>query len=483
MIANNKPKRFSRRAEEDAGALIVVVIGITVLTMIIGSVLFSVSSSYRTIAHAANWQESLLTAETGADFAMGTLRKTLGTPATAWDGWQSVDSNGQPFPNAGRRYQFPPLNTNSGAGGNGAYVELDAPPTLRDAAGQQWYRIRSTGVAILASGSGVGADKTDSDLRKLSFRWDRKTGQTVPVPLASRVIEVIARPSSFENAIVAQGKISMNSWRIDVDSYDSTDPAKSTNAAYDVAKRQQNGDVATNGQIVDAGNAYIYGDVLTNAGSVTGAANITGEQRTDFYQELLPVQTPTWSSMITTPTNVQDTMTITGSAKETPARYKVGWITLAGGKTLTIAPSAPGVESYVEIWVTAGITLSGNGGIVVKPNAHVKIYVEGDVNVTGNGMVNETQKPANLELFGITPSDGTSRSFTLSGNGSFTGAVYAPDHVVTLSGGGSNGNYFGSIVAKTVSMTGNTSVHYDESLVAGDYITDYKVASWFEDNR
>ena len=275
----------------------------------------------------------------------------------------------------------------------------------------------------------------------------------------------------------------MNSWRIEVDSYDSTDPAKSTNGAYDPAKRQQNGDIATDGQIIDAGNAYIYGDVLTNAGVVTGAANVTGEQRTDFYQDLMPVKTPTWTSMNSNPTYVQSSATLTGGTKENPARYKLGWINLSGGKVLTFAPSAAGVESYTEVWVTGSVNLSGTGQVTVKPNAHVKIYVEGDVSITGNGIVNETQKPANLQLFGVTPSDGVSRSFALSGNGSFTGAVYAPDHVVTLSGGGSNGNYFGSIVAKTVTMSGNTSVHYDESLVAGDYITDYKIASWFEDNR
>ena len=481
-MTNAGVKRFSLSAKERGSTLIIVVVGVAVLSIIIGSVLFSVSASYRTIAHAANWQESLLTAETGADFAMATLRKTLSDSETAWSGWQTVDSNGQALPDGGRTYQLPAVNA-AGASGNGAFVRVDAPPALRDAAGQQWYRIRSSGVAVLSGGSGVDADKSDAVLRKLSLRWDRKTGQSVATPQASRVIEVIARPSSFENAIVAEGRIAMNSWRIEVDSYDSTDPSKSTNGAYDSAKRQQNGDVATDGQIIDAGNAYIYGDVLTNAGAVTGAANVTGEQRTDFYQDLVPVKTPAWTSINTNPTYVESNTTLIGGTKDNPARYKLAWITLTGGKTLTFAPSATGVESYTEVWVTSSVNLSGTGQVTVKPNAHVKIYVEGDVSITGNGIVNETQKPANLQLFGVTPSNGVARSFTLSGNGSFTGAVYAPDHVVTLSGGGSNGNYFGSIVAKTVTMSGNTSVHYDESLVAGDYITDYKVASWFEDNR
>jgi hypothetical protein len=483
MTTKNKQAKFSQPADQDASALVTVVVGVTVLSMIIASVLFSVNSSYRTIAHAANWQESLLTAETGADFAMAALRKTLSTPETAWDGWQSTDSNGQPLPNSARRYQLPSLNQHGGAGSSGAFVEVDAPPTLRDAAGQQWYRIRSTGVTILAGGFGVDADKADTSLRKMSLRWDRKSGQAVTAPLASRMVEVIARASSFENAIIAQGRIAMNSWRIDVDSFDPHDSLKSTNGAYDVAKRQENGDVATNGQIVDAGNAYIYGDVLTNAGAVTGAANVSGEQRTDFYQELLPVTTPSWSSIISSPTYIENTATLTGGTKANPNRYKLGWITLSGGKTLTLEPSSPGVDSYLEIWVTGSIALSGNGGINIKPNAHVKVFIEGDVSVTGNGIVNEAQKAVSLQLFGVTPEDGSPRSFSLSGNGSFTGAVYAPDHVVTLSGGGSNGNYFGSIVAKTVTMSGNTAVHYDESLAAGDYVTDFKVASWFEDNR
>jgi hypothetical protein len=482
-MANAGKKKSSLHMKQRGSALIVVVVGVSVLAIIIGSVLFSVSASYRTIAHAANWQESLLTAETGADFAMAALRNTLRDPATGWNGWQTVDSNGQPLSNNGRIYQLPPLNGAAALAGKGAFVQVDAPPDLRDGTGQQWYRIRSTGVAVLNSGSVVDANKSDTTLRKLSFRWDRKTGQSVTTPQVSRVIEVIARPSSFENAITAEGRIAMNSWRIEVDSYDSTDPLKSTNGAYDAAKRQQNGDVASDGQIIDAGNAYIYGDVLTNAGVVTGAANVSGEQRTDFYQDLLPVETPTWPSINPNPAYVQTTTTLTGGTKDNPSRYKLSWITLSGGKILTFAPSATGVESYTEVWVTGSINLSGNGQVTVKPNEHVKIYVEGDVNITGNGIVNEALKPANLELLGVTPSDGVSRAFTLSGNGSFTGVVYAPDHTVTLSGGGSNGNYFGSIVAKTVNMSGNTSVHYDESLVIGDYITDYKVASWFEDNR
>jgi hypothetical protein len=46
-----------------------------------------------------------------------------------------------------------------------------------------------------------------------------------------------------------------------------------------------------------------------------------------------------------------------------------------------------------------------------------------------------------------------------------------------------NGSYVGAIAVKTVTMSGNSVVPYDESLVAGDFINDYKIASWFEDTR
>ena len=283
-------------AARDGSAMIVVIIGFTVLAIIIGSTLSLVSTNYRTTVHAANWQEALLTAETGADYAMATLRKTISDPASSWTGWETLDANGIALPNSGHAFALPSLQQHGGAGGSSALIQVDAPPTMRDAKDQQWFRIRSSGSAALTGSTAIGSDKRDGILRKLSLRMNRKTGTAVATPEASRLIEVVARPSSFENAIVAEGEVAMNNYKVVVDSYDSTDPAKSTNRLYDEAKAQENGDVATNGQIVNAGGAFIHGDVLTNSGTVTGAANVTGEQRTDFYQELLPVPKPTWSA-------------------------------------------------------------------------------------------------------------------------------------------------------------------------------------------
>ena len=62
-------------------------------------------------------------------------------------------------------------------------------------------------------------------------------------------------------------------------------------------------------------------------------------------------------------------------------------------------------------------------------------------------------------------------------------AVYAPSHDVTVNGGGTNGHVFGSVIGKTVTMTGVTNLHYDEALNGAGLVNNYQIVSWFEDNR
>jgi hypothetical protein len=475
--------RFLRN--QQAGSVIVLVLmTFVVMSMLVGSVVMRTLNNYHSVVQVGTWQEALLGAESASDLALAALRKSILTPDTAWTGWTTTDAAGNPLPDGGKSFTAPTLvHSGDGSVELDAKVTVDAPPQLLDANGRQWYRIRATGTTSLPGNSRIGADKRDHLLRRLSFVFDRKTGTAVVRPQASRMVEVIARPASFDDGIVADGLIEMNNYQIVVDSYDSRDPAKSTNGNYDQSKRRENGDVATNGQIIEAGGAQIYGDVLTNSGVVTGAANVTGEQRTDFYKELLPISRPTWTTIIANPTAVRNTATLTGGSKANPARYKLSEITLAGSGELTFAASAPGVESYVEVWVTGDVKGSGNGQITLQPGVHVKVYVEGNVAISGNGVVNENTKPVFFQMFGVKPTDGSARQFTVTGNGEFVGVLYAPSHRVTLSGGGSSGTYWGAIVAKEVSMNGHTSVHYDEALSDGGFISDYRIVSWFEDNR
>jgi hypothetical protein len=252
-----------------------------------------------------------------------------------------------------------------------------------------------------------------------------------------------------------------------------------------VAKRQQNGDIATDGNLIEAGNAHIYGDVATNSGTVAGAANITGVERDDFYQEPIPVGAPTWSSYNSTVTTVTDTTTLTASSTSGSAasRYQLNTINLSGGKTLTLAGNPDGSQTYIEIYVTGDISLSGTSQLTIQPGVTAKIYFKGDVDVAGNGILNSNNQPSDLQLFGIQPTDGSERHVNLGGNGQIIASVYAPNHDIAINGGGTNGHVFGSVVGSTVTMTGVTNLHYDEKLGQVGVINSYKIVSWFEDTR
>jgi hypothetical protein len=225
--------------------------------------------------------------------------------------------------------------------------------------------------------------------------------------------------------------------------------------------------------------------VATNSGTVTGVANISGVERTDFYQEPIPVGAPVWSVVNTSVTNVSGNATITANATSgsTASRYQLSGISLNGSKTLTLAGNPDGSQTYVEIYVTGDVSLSGTSQIVVQPGVSAKIYFAGNVDVTGNGIVNSKNQPLDLQLYGLQPPSGTSRHVNLGGNAQISAAVYAPDYDVTVNGGGSSGHVYGSVVGKTVTMTGVTNLHYDEALGGGGLVNNYRIVSWFEDNR
>src|SRR6266480_4328334 len=63
-----------------------------------------------------------------------------------------------------------------------------------DLGGNQWLRIRSTGMADVSGGTVAGIDPRDVLLRKLSLRANRNTNTTVAAPQATRTIEILAEP-------------------------------------------------------------------------------------------------------------------------------------------------------------------------------------------------------------------------------------------------------------------------------------------------
>ena len=501
--------RYSKST--DAGSVLIwTVLVITILSLAAAELLRIVSSKYHTTLHTATWQESLLGAESGVDLALRELRKSLFPGANqAWQTWTATPGDGvtsyglTTIPNAGLAGTEMRIKVN-----------VDAPAFLKDPTnGWQHYRIRAIGTMPITGLPRGNDNKQDTLLRKFSLQKERFAGTALAPdafdsPQTSRRIEAIVRPrSAFDQAIVSVGALNLMDHNIIIDSYDSRDPAKSTvdpkgqdgiagtaddgkgPGLYDVAKRQRNGNIATNGTVLNAGNAYVYGDVSTNSGTVTGVANVTGVQRNDFYQESIPVAAPSWygtSSINPSISIVNGNVNMAASSTQgsIDSRYVLSSISLDGNQILNFTGAADGSRTYIEIYVTGDITAVGLSQIVVQPGVEATIYFSGNVNVQGNGIVNKNNKPGNLLMYGVTPTDPTiTRTVQLGGNGLLSAAVYAPAYAVTINNGGTKGSVFGSFVGKTVTMDGVTDLHYDEALSAGGRITDYKIVSWFEDTR
>jgi len=478
-----------RQDSTKTGSVLVwTVLVIAMLSLIAVETLRLVTVKYQTALQTSTWQEALLAAESGIDLAIVELRKSLyPQPNHAWDGWNN------PPGNEVTGYELTTV-PNAGLNGTPMTIEtnVDAPTQLIDPTNSwQYYRIRTVGTIPITGPARTSDNPQDTKLRRLSLRWERFTNgiltpRLLTAPQVSRRVEAVVRPvSAFDQAIMSVGVVDLTNQNIVVDSYDSTDPTKSTNGLYDPAKRQENGDIATDGQLIEAGNAQIYGDVATNAGTVSGAANITGVERTDFYQEPIPVGAPSWSTWNSSPSLVTGTTTINADATKGSAasRYTLSSISLSGNKTLTVAGNPNGSQTYIEIYVTGDISVSGTGQIVVQPGVTATIYFAGNVDISGNGVLNSNNQPSDLMLYGIQPPTDTSEHVSIGGNSQITASVYAPGHDVTVNGGGTNGHVYGSVVGKTVTMTGVSNLHYDERLGATGMVNNYKIVSWFEDNR
>jgi hypothetical protein len=474
--------KFSAR-RRDAGNVLVVVMGtVAMLALLCGAALLKVDSQNRTAYRAADWRKALGNAESGVDLAMDTLRTALKnrnvwvdrtnalTCETSWEGWMLQTIDGvvtRTLPGVS------PLLTNGGSGSTEvrAEVTVDSPPSLLEPGGAQWYRIRSRGIATLSDASRVSTEKIENSLFGTNFV--RSPAGLVGGPRTFRLVEVIAKPRSpFKYAFLSDEKMAVGGSSGRVDSYDSRDPAKSTNGRYDPAKFQKNGNVATNSKVLWAGG-YVWGDAYANEAMPEPPNHIEGERRDDFNEELPPVEKPDWTTL-TDPalTTVSKATTIAAGAVGSATRYKVSKI---GGPLRIRAPS-PGQPSVAEIWVTGDITSS----IVSDPGVSVRIWVEGDIRLS-NDTVSNSGRAANTQIYGVTPSGGGKRMIDINPNADFIAAIYAPGHDFNMRG---SAEFFGSYVARSVSSNGNPKMHYDEALRDDTaYIKEYTVASWLEDSR
>ncbi len=575
-----------------------VMIMVAVLAGVAANLLLITTNRYQTTYQSASWQEAIIGAESGVDLAMNELRKrvTQGPSASFQTNWTAKNPSGAAYPDYGHAFPTTASNgytlaTHSGEGNTilQARVYVDVPgagasplsnfaiqpanavasylsqldnPDLRDSDGVDrsnwWYRIRSVGIAGLSGPTRPGIDPRDSGLRRLSFFMDWRTGLAVPRPQVSRMVQVLVQPfTGFRNALMADKWINLNDQNVLIDSYDSSQGIYSATANHGTM-----GNIATNGQLINANHAQVFGGAATNDGSVKNADKVTGQQSSNFYQEFTPYRagmlSPVWSSTPDGGTLATDATYTACTDPSNPTRVRLDGINLPSGnhtihlKAPPTPPAAPGpaappgsppgttatTTSYLKVFIDGDMLTNGDSAIEVDSGVNVIIYITGNVNLVGDGLVNDSQVASHVLINGIQPPaypDGTlpSRSITISTDQDFEGVIYAPNHDVDLNmiaaevaggpasptgpvapaGGpakppkppkppkgpahappapptpgqttdhadGYNGIY-GAFVGRTITVEAMTHVHYDQTLQEAGPVNHYEVVNWIEDN-
>lgn len=315
-------------------------------------------------------------------------------------------------------------------------------------------------------------------------------------PAISKFIEVTLRKRSlFANGLVARENIT---WvgQPSADSWDSDPENDGTHVPYDTSLRTANAVVGSISGSIGLGGGEVWGYAKTGEfGSITGGSvhplgtttNDPTRRTNDFNATFPNPITPAPATFYTMSSNINSSTTLPrgGDAPITvagvPTYYYVfdsgTQITLSGSDRLSIAAGKNVVIIMNAHSGAEAIKTTGSAGIDVNLAASLNIYTNGDIKIAGNGMANDNNNAASMIVWGTNSS---SQTIDISGNGQLTGCVYAPNAILDLNGGGTDGLMCGSAIAKTITMNGNTKFHYDDALGRLTTGNPYGISKWRE---
>lgn len=511
---NSTPIR--RRASEQGNVIVIALGVLVVLATIAGSTLTAISSRYKTAYRTAAWEEALLTAESGIDMTLaqvagllpdvqlnsGGLTLGTSTPSLALLTGLKLEPGGLNLANGVTVSLTPDKLVHGGEGAttSSATVSIDVLPLDQVLNGQllsgvlgllssnqpssiNLLRLRSRGVVLLPGGSRMpDVSKLDAQLLRAALVRDPATGQKVAAPFVAREIEVLLKPVfPFEHGVATDGPLEAASALTRFDSFNSASPLASTGGLFDSGKRREKIEVSTNSAEVTL-SGTIHGNLFTNGANIVKDAHVTGRINNAAFRPMAVVAAPTWTALTS---SVTGTKNIAGGSLLAPARHKFsevsGTIHVTGGALSGLGgllgglPIAGGlVSSQVDIYVTGDFT----GKLIVDSGVRVRLFVAGNVTLGADALQNLGERAASVQIFGVPPTSGTTRTMTIDTTKNPIAAIYAPTHHVNLTG---NGSLSGAVSAASLRLPGGASVHFDEVLsLEPGLVLGYELVSWKE---
>jgi Tfp pilus assembly protein PilX len=327
----------------------------------------------------------------------------------------------------------------------------------------------------------------------------------------------LSKTSKFANGLVAKNSIMFNGNNATVDSWNS-DPNGdgSVVRAYSSTYRNDNGSVGSisvSTSAVVVNNADVWGYVSTGGTDPTAFVGTNGSIMGD------PPSPGPWTKANVDPARVSTTFTATFDPVTTPTTAAIAHLgtintdgmVLPRPADLAYAPAADGYYHYnadridlnnkaiiingkvlLRLSNTSnGIDISGGGGAIkINSTGALTVYTPGAISIAGQGVSNgvdgpdadtdvdetsELNQPIKFQVYGTKTSG--SQSISISGNGLFSGVIYAPQGDVSIVG---NGAVNGSVVANNITLSGNAQFHYDESLGNLGAGNPFRIAKWKE---
>lgn len=440
------------------GNVLLVCVGVAAVLGISLTAIFSYTGNqFTAVARSQSWNESLVVAEAGVEDAMQFINKhsNTSTPGPNWyltasaDNWTNIGAN------VYRTRRF------LGSNYYDAFISNSTPanPTIRVTGYKPWRRH-------------YGGDS-----------------------LVDRTVVVTTRTGSlFQGGVLSKGGITLNG-NVLIDSFNSQDPLYSTNGQYIASRRKDGGNIATVDSNIVAtvsvgGNVDVFGKVFTGpddsisivgggtVGSLSWNATNSGIQsgwtNNTLNISIPNAEAPTFTTGLGLPSsgnNILNGTNYSNSHMLTSGNYKFDSnVSLNSDRKILI-------QGNVKLHMNANLSLTANSRILIGTNSSLTIYASGSLSFNGQGVANGSGYATNLTVFGQT----NCTSISVGGGSQFVGVIYAPYANYTQNGGGSSSmNFCGSIVANTVTLSGHSEIHYDESLAATPAGPTYYVSSWKE---
>lgn len=423
---------FSKR-NQSASVLMVALLVAVLIGFVLSSYLLLVRAQNDAGFRSQAWNAALTAAEAGVEEAFAKLNNTLLTTNTGIEnGWIWQDG----------------------------ICQVEEKRVLTNSPFETWYTVGyypgAPGTPLTIYATGCVTIPAVSSARTI----------TRSIKVETRIAPL------FSSAAGTRNGISMNGRVLTSDSYDSTNPYRSTglDGKFDQAKTNSNGDVAFTDSISNAARVDVYGKLFLGPSTTNWFRDVSIH---GFNCDFPSVPT----NLVTGP------FTVPGDGTNNQRYYTyclkgpVGQQYRLQGMNGSVYVARSGV-----LYVTADANITT---LDVARDATLTLYMAGGNTTFGD--INVSGIPRNFQYYGL-PSN---TNITLVGFDTNIATIYAPDAVFQM--GVSNANvpdkffndidFIGALVVKSVNSKSDLRVHFDESLEnapASGPGRGYVVKSWKE---